>query len=422
MSVLFRRSPRYHRGVWATTLLAMALVACSDNPTKPDEPDVDETSLRRLLISDQTNPAAVLVDIDSAKVIRTLSLGQQTSTLYSSPSRRFGMIHEGTTGKVFVVDGGVWAEEHGDHAHLHRSSPGFHTFSLTGNQPVHGFGGNGTLAVFFDGDGSAAFFTDEGLHHGTPPVRTIQTGTAHHGNALAMGGSYFVTNGVIATGSTLPNGVNRYDLSGALQEDFENCPGLHGDAATATTAAWGCSDGVLLVRQTGAGFTAEKVTLTGELAGLGVGLLQARDDLDYYLLRVTQGSARRLAKMNAANGAVTPIALPGTYPLAWDIDADGRRLVVLDETGHVYVVSMTTLAVERTVSAVVAPIPTDQRAAAPTIAAGDGVAYVTSPKTGEVLELDLDAGVITRRITVGGAPGKVVLLGVIRDNVHFEGH
>ena len=400
------------RSLLALGVLAVA-TACDDDPTGPRQEPEPEPNTRRLLVTDQATATARLVDVDDAAVLLTVPLGEVVGTVYASGSRRFGFLHERTTNRVTIVDGGVWGEDHGDHAHVHRATPRVSPVSLTGALPTHGTVHGSSIAVFFDGDGSAAFLDEADLAAGTLNSTVVPSGTAHHGLAFRFGGAYFLSN-------PTRTGMNRHAASGLVEQGFAGCPGLHGDAVNAVAGAVGCSDGVLLIRQQGGAFTGVKVPTTGELAGFGVGYLNGRDDYGFFIARAQQAGTRRLVRLDPAAGTLTPIALGGGYPLAWDVTHGGRHLVVVDDAGTVRIVDMVSLQTVGTIANVVAAIPASEYAAAPTLVAAEHEAYVSSPKTGELLVLDLEEGRVSKRIPVGGAPGKLALLGVAFEVVEHD--
>jgi hypothetical protein len=62
-------------------------------------------------------------------------------------------------------------------------------------------------------------------------------------------------------------------------------------------------------------------------------------------------------------------------------------------------------------------MPTSGTFPTPVIAAAEGVAYVSNPTRGEVIEVSLSAAgvpTVARRLNVGGTPTRMVLLGVRR--------
>ena len=403
---------RRRRALLAAGAIAAA-TACSDDPVGPDDGVEPERNTRRLLVTDQTATTARLVDVDDAAVLLTIPLGEVVGTVYHSASRRLGLLHERTGNRVTVVDGGVWGEDHGDHAHVHRATPRVLAPGVSGPLPTHGTVHGSSIAVFFDGDGSASFLDEVDLASGAGAPTVIQSGTPHHGLAFRFGDAYFLSD-------PTRTGVNRHAATGAVEQRFAGCPGLHGDAVNGAAAAVGCSDGVLLVRRANGAFTGTKVPTTGELAGFGVGLLSGRDDYGYFVARAQQGTTRRLARLDPTTATMTPIPLGGGYPLSWDVTHGGRWLVVLDDAGTVRVVDMVSLQTVGTIANVVAPIPSAEYATAPTLVAADHEAYLSSPKTGELLVLDLDERRVSRRIAVGGAPGKLTLLGVPFEVVEAE--
>jgi DNA-binding beta-propeller fold protein YncE len=148
---------------------------------------------------------------------------------------------------------------------------------------------------------------------------------------------------------------------------------------------------------------------------------QGRTEQSYFVTRSGNAQVRILARFDPATGTLTRVPLPAGYPLAWDVDPTGRHMVVFDESGAVHVVNMETVTVEGTMSGVTAAYTSTERSRAPHLAVAEGLAYMTSPKTGEVLVIDYRARTVTGRVAVGGVPGRLALLGPDRD-VMMEAH
>ncbi len=404
-----------HRAALAAPALAAALLATAcDSPTEHDHPGehpVEE--MRRLLVADQAAPRAHLVDVVDGRTLQAFTLAEPASAVYATHSGRYAFVHQRNAGLVEAFDGGIWAEEHGDHAHLRTAQPGKTPFRLEGAVPAHWMVDGTNVSVFFDGSGEAAFMDEARLLRQDFGHTRIRGSAAHHGNALTLGGAYFLTV-KHAAGGTLDT-IRAFDATGRVLRTFADCPAIHGDAVNGSAAAWGCADGALVVTPSGDGFAARKLVPTGALAGTGARNFRSRPGVPYFVAQMgNSAGVRALAKVDPAAGTITPIAYPGTYFLGWEITPDGGHLLVLDESGTLHVYDARSMTVQGSVT-VSAAIPVAERSAAPQMAVAHETAYVTSPKTGEVLEVDYVGRRVTRRFSLGGAPGRIAVLGVIRD-------
>jgi hypothetical protein len=391
------------------------LAAGCDSPTQGDhdhDHEVPVEEMRRLMVTDLTAPRAHLVEVKDGRTLQSFTLDEPASALYASYGGRHAFVHLANTGLVEAFDGGIWAEDHGDHADLRTAQFGKTALRLQGPRPTHWMVDGANVSVFFDGSGEAAFFDEARLLRGEFAQTTVRGIAAHHGNALTLGGAFFVT--VKHTPGGTPDSVKAFDASGRVLGAYGDCPAVHGDAANGAAAAWGCADGALVATRSGSGFTVRKLVPSGSLAGTGARNFKSRPGVPFFVAQMGGPGVRSLAKLDPVAGTFTPIAYPGTYFLSWEVTPEGDHLLVLDESGALHVYDARSMTALGSV-AVSAPVPTAERSSAPQMAAAHGTAYVTSPKTGEVLEVDYVGRRVTRRFAVGGVPFRVAVLGVARD-------
>jgi hypothetical protein len=215
-----------------------------------------------------------------------------------------------------------------------------------------------------------------------------------------------------------------YNRQGQEVARNTTCPGLHGLAGNGSGKLYGCADGALLVSTSGTTASFAKLTHATD-ARFGVGTVWARDGQPNFLVRMSirgqpvSAATRSLGVAQVSTRSMFPIALPGN-DLDWtaDLDHSGRFALILGRLGNLYVVDMTTRQVTGTLAGLVPPMPLSGSVLTPFFAFADGVAYMTSPTQGRVLEIALSAGgtpTLARTLNVGGAPERIVVLGV-RDN------
>ncbi|WP_245575181.1 hypothetical protein [Meiothermus rufus] len=102
---------------------------------------------------------------------------------------------------------------------------------------------------------------------------------------------------------------------------------------------------------------------------------------------------------------ITPYPLPAN-PVRFGFDKDGV-LVVLTADGNLHALEAASGRVIQSLR-VSEPIPlSGESAVRPSMALADGLAFVTLPDKGEVLEIELASMTITRRFNVGGAPASL---------------
>lgn len=270
--------------------LALLLAACggSDNKIVEKDPVVKdpiiqepEISGARLLITKPGVQDQVQVfDLGENKKIADLSVAGTISGLYASPSYRYAIATQGTAGIVNFIDSGVEWEAHGDHGHIHLEEPALLGLQLTGIKPGHVTKNGDQTVIFFDGqEGVPAVtrtLTETSIAAGTT-LAEYSDNIHQHGAAQAWD-NYLVTtvrDGAVTPATTLPSMVKVSERDGSHFHDnkvFDTpehaCPGLHGSAQNIGFITFGCNDGVLLLKQDGNQFIANKIAHTTRISSL----------------------------------------------------------------------------------------------------------------------------------------------------------
>lgn len=170
---------------------------------------------------------------------------------------RYLFVHTAPTGKLHIIDTGVWTVEHGDHKHFYRSA----ARQLAGDLPV-GAGsvaGDGHhVAIFEEQTGKTSLLSREDLDSGEIKVAATVPGAPHRGLAVPYQGH------VLITGSPgpdkLPTTISAFDSAGGDEKALATtCPSLMGHASTRHGVVFGCSDGVLVVNDDDGSLTSTKI-------------------------------------------------------------------------------------------------------------------------------------------------------------------
>lgn len=410
-------TPRWLRRAPAGLLAALVLAACSDDPSGPDAPDAQVGMARRLLVGDAAEGGVRVVEVESGQVIATLATRSPVTYLPVDKTGRYAFAVQRTGDVVQIIDGGITRAE-GSRS-MTRQAPALLAMSLPGGLPTHGDVHGDWFATFLDGTGEVKLVDGRTLGSAAPTTVTVATGRAHHGAMMVMSDVVLTSTPDFAGGPTsiLPTGLDvRSIATGQVVQSFATaCPGLHGEAATPNATAWGCTDGILIVRRSGTQWTAQKVPYTGEFAGAGIrsGTLFGHESAPYFVAHM--GGGKPPARVDVATGALTPIVLPGRPPLAtgYVFTEDGRSLLALSPAGDLHVLNASTLSLRGTVAGVGVALadPVPSTASNSFLTAGSRYAYVGNPAKGEVAEVNLETLAVTRRFAVGGAPQRVTLLG-----------
>ncbi len=405
----------------ALVLAGLTLLAGCKDPSGPGTgtgnnlPD----NLRRLVVSDHSSRSVRVVDLDKGTVMETFSFRERPLELFAGASQRYAYAVVREANAVYVIDGGIWEETSGGELLLHMQQPKVLDFTISGSLPTHSMMNGHWLGTFLDGSGEAILFDERTLIAGSPTVITIPTGRIHHGMVAPLEGAIIVT---IPPSRVGGNGVGLdvFSATGQRQASFPGCSDPHGAAAT-DMGAFGCGDGVLLVRRSGGEWSGSKQPYPAEYAGMYLASAQAHRQLPYvvaYLKVLVNPAQAALVRIDGATGAMTQIEMPGRAPSQeYAFDASGRYLLVIGLGGELHVFNASDLTLRGSVPAA-ATAQADPLPASgirwPTVAAGEKFAYVADPANGTVAEVNLQTLQVTRRINVGGSPMKLALLGTDR--------
>jgi hypothetical protein len=404
-----------HRGIVAAGLTALVLTGCGD-ATGPRGTPGEAITFQRLLVADAAAPSARLIALHNDSVVDSYALDAPASIVYRSRGGRFGAINQRTANRVRFIDGGVWT----DGAYAHRRNPAMLGFQLQDGVPSYENVNGDWMSVFFDGSGVARWMRESDFIAGAPAIALeVNTGGAHHGGAFAVLSGitpYFAHSVPNAAGA--PQGVAVRNGAGSVvaQVAVGDCPGLHGNGSIGSGGVFGCNNGLVLVRASSSGATAEKVTTTGDMAGLALRNAYTAAGGSFILGQFAafpgQPSQRVLATIDPTSGAIHRLpALPTGVVDHWRaIEPVRGQIVLLGNDGTLFVYAGATRQLQHTIPGVVPALP-PSGAQPHQVAVVEGMAAVASPTQGQVVLIDLSTGTVIRRVQVGGAPSRLTILG-----------
>lgn len=391
---------------------------------------VGDVTRGRLVVADGRAASVQVWDLDT----RT-RVGQFTTTgvatPYANTSGVEGVVYltQRANNRTDVLFSGVEFSAHDDHFHVSKRAPTHAADrAITSMLPTHFTAHHGWSAIFNDGDGSVTYVSDASMLTMSPTLRTFTTGVAHHGVAVVA------FNQLVASvpdpvdppmGSTrLPVGASWRDRQMTATEGGRDvsCPRLHGEATNRSSIAFGCSDGVLVLRWDNATmrFTAQKIANpAGTPATLRVGTLVGHDALPLYIGNWSSEPALVVVDPagNGNAGSITPITLP-VRPLAFNLDSEGEKLLVLTLDGRLHRLAPRTGAADGTPIQVIpayAMAPSGEGAVRPALAITGDRAYVSDPRDGTVQEVDLERWTMGAPLAVGGAPSGMTVVSLSPD-------
>ncbi|MCS7057951.1 MAG: hypothetical protein NZ849_02000 [Meiothermus sp.] len=349
----------------------------------------------RLVVADGKTGLLQVIDLEKGEVVGRFTVPGPAS-VYTAPGGQYAFAVHREQNRVSVVYSGLGLEDHGDHKDLVLQTPYIWATLNTGPKPTHLKSHGDRIAIYNDGDGTVALFDARKLGL-VADFSEISTGAPDHGAPVPLAQ-------VVLVGSLNRGVVEVYTYGGRKVTQFEGCPRLHGQAVLGNTVAYGCADGVLLVEQRGSGFAARKLANPASAPqGARVGTLVAHPKYPFFIGNFGQGLVR-------VDSTLSVYPLPAR-PVRFGFD-QGGRLVVLTADGHLHTLEPATGKVLRSLKVAEPITATGEGAVRPSMALGDGVAYVALPEKGEVLEIELDGMELKRRLNVGGTPGSLAWLWV----------
>jgi len=397
--------------------------------------DEEETTQGRLLISTKDQAKISVVDINEKSVLQEITVSETPSALYASPNNRYGFVVQRTADRVDVIDSGLWQEDHADHLHDYEQAPKQMSFSTNKARPTHFTGTDKHSVIFFDGNAETAtpasvgVFTENDIANNT--AGTVLQYTTHiHGAAQARGEFLLSTIRDAAAASTLPDRVAVYRAHNGFFVDenilSEACPGLHGSAQNKNQITFGCTDGVLVITQTGATFAASKIANPASFTGTTrIGTLLG-DALRAEFVGIAAGqffavnsNSQNITAINWIDASITPAPTASSYGFA----DGGEFFVILDNQGGITILNSDDWSVKARVKAIssnLTALPTGSKFE---LALTPGhVAYVSDPIANQIKQINLDEAVVSDTIQLSFIPNKLVWLGIAEPATGAHAH
>lgn len=402
--------------MWQTIVrgvVGFGMALCVAAHARAEETGVDEpttppptVAAYRAVVADYRAPRAWIVDLEAGSVLSTVALHGH-ARLHRGSSGRYAFAVQSESGRVNAIDTGIAREDHGDHSDIALSPPLLLRAELAGSKPVHFNRGDRDIAIFFDGDGTAAVLAEadfvRGAHAG---LQRIPTAAAHHGVAVPIGRHVAIS--VPTPGQVLPDAIELKAPSGESSERIA-CPRLHGESTSGRFIAFGCADGLAVFDVRGATASSRKISYSADLSD-GRLIRTLEGARGYALFFADFGPRTMLIVDPSQSGAFTFVDLPGRRMAFTLLEDPGDTGFVLIEDGHLLRVN--TLTGDVTHRAAVTPrYAMTSNTARPRVSAVGPWVVVTHPDAGEIIVLDADTLVERRRLKIDGVPFDVVAVG-----------
>jgi hypothetical protein len=386
-----------------TSLLASAFAIAATAAVAAD------ATAYRAFVADFANGKITAIDALSGRVIAHFGV-EGPARLKASGDTGLIFAAQGAQNRVDVIDGGVRITGHGDHADVDVRPARQPGFAVLGAKPSHINVDGRRAAVFFDGDGQASVVELAKLASGKARTTVVKTAAPHHGLSAPLGDHLATSIPHPTDPKALPVGLDLTNKTGASIARSAECPRMHGEARSGTVSAFGCEDGVLLLRMTRTGGSFDKIPypsslpagrMVRNLAG-GQGVASFLGDFGPDGMVIVDPSAKSFTflQLPARRMHFTRDAVTGDF--GYVITEDGKVIKVNALTGKIEA----SLAVTEAYS-----LEGGSAVARPRVSASGDRLVVTDPAKAQVHVVDAAKMAVLHRIAVPGAPFDVVLVG-----------
>lgn len=397
-------------------------------------------SAGRLAVFDTSTGTLAMYDLDSKALLDSFSMTYPDSALTNSADNRFAVVTSRANDTVEFVDGGLWREDHVAHLHDYQDAPVLSDFTLSGTRPTHVDSHNGQLAVFFDGNDEAGLpasvqvVTDADIAADTADIPTLNFAVNMHGVAKPLGNMLISTvrredSETFSANPVLPDSVGIYHWHDGEYEQEQlfagECPDLHGAAITDSYAAFGCSDGVLVLHTYDEQFESAKISNTDAVGDLRVGSVYAHEHASSFIGVASGhgGGPAVLLSIDPEQESMEEIdwqPQDGASALSYRFSFDGEHFLILDNLGFVSVLSAhehdgeahweleTRIDIsDQDVSAM-----PDGSGFTMTVSQNAAQVYVADPIASHIVIVDLESASITGELELDFVPAAVSWLGI----------
>ncbi len=388
---------------------SVGLLSCDKEKGKEVSPEPDtEFKFIRILVNDEITKQVSLVDPVTLAVTNFEAQYAKTA-LYGTQAGRFGAIVATSNNHLQLFDTGL--EGHGDHVDV-KGTPKFGALIGDSNKPTHFKSKGDEIITFNDGDGTLSVAKQGDFHTPGSKMKIINAGNvAHHGAMTKFdNGTYAITEKDGSVAGSLPERVKIIDATGkTLFASTVQTKGIHGNASDGKVSLFGSSSGILVVESSGAQRLVAHPQSFGT-AWFGT-ILEGKGDGKFIGYSAAVGAYLIDVKLNQ----ITPI-IESTDLIQVKVDYAGNHLIALLHSGEVKIFDLTTSAVVKSGSVLVATAKDETQK--PQIEATSRYLYITQPKSGEVLQVDIKDFTKKTKIKVSPTPYRLAILGIESSEAH----
>jgi len=332
---------------------AATLVACGGGNSDPNEKEHHEhiDTSGRLVVTEVNSEQVHVLDLDEGRVIQSYAADYSPSAIHASPGWRYALLMHG--GGIQLMDGGIYQESHNDHIVGRKKAPALLPVRLTGGvSPRHYSVHNGLASIFFEGananiqgTASVTVLSEKSIGDMVPALASLPLTSSMLGRAEPRGDWLLTTWRAADAERTLPrpSHVELYERHGDrfrhVQRLTPECPNLLSSYSNANYTVFGCSDGVLVVEQSGSDFTARKISNPPELSeGTSIANIIGNQHMGSFV----GWSGTFMYEINPMANTITRIMWAdnnNARSRAVALDRNGENLLALDDVGTLHILS-----------------------------------------------------------------------------------
>ncbi|TYP87468.1 zinc metallochaperone AztD [Blastococcus xanthinilyticus] len=321
-----------------------------------------------------------------------------------------------TQGGFRLLDGGAWAEPHGDHSHYYTADPELTDVVFDAEKPGHVVAHAGRTVLFDDGTGEVTAFDSAHIADEDVELRQFSTPEAHHGVAVELeDGTMLVSDGTEEARS----GVRILDADGEEIAARDDCPAVHGETVAADEAiVIGCQDGAVL-------YTGGELTKIQSPDAYGRIGNQFGTDTSPIVLgdyeRSAEDRSSTVALIDTTTAELRLVDLPAPYWYRSFARGENGEALVLTYDGSLQVIDPATGTITSSIPVTGAWEESDDwQDPHPNVVVVDGMAYVTDPATQQIHAVDIEGGEVWKSADLGVTPNE--LAGVSGDVEEHAAH
>lgn len=347
-----------------------------DHDAEPDDVSKEFKYLRVLVSDETTNTLSLFTPFNGSVSSHTAKFPK--SALYGTESGRFAGVVHTSNNLTETLDSGL--ENHGDHIDV-KGTPKFGAMVGESTLPTHFKSKKGELMTFNDGDATLSVGKESDIHSSGMKMKTINAGLLKHHGAMATfsNSTYAITEKDNSIPGALPERVRIIDNSGkTIHSSKLATKGIHGNATDGTYAVFGSASGILVVESNG------QQKFIAHPEGFGTAWFGTILETSTPGKFVGYTAAKGAYLIDVMANTVKPI-FESTDIMQCKVSFNNSKIGILLHSGDFKLFNLSTLALVKEGNIIEATEKTSTQK--PQMVLTERFAYITQPKTGELIQI-----------------------------------